>query len=137
VDRSAAEAFKRAVDLDPKYAPAWAGLAEATYNASQVAASVQEYTAMGQEALTAADKAIALRPDLADGYIARGFVRAWSQFDFQGAGQDLRRALALEPENPHVLSTYASSVLMPNGRLDESVSAVEHALKVDPLNADT
>jgi len=137
VDRSAAEAFKRAVDLDPKYAPAWAGLAEATYNASQVAASVPEYTAMGQEALAAADKAIALRPDLADGYIARGFVRAWIQFDFQGAGQDLRRALALEPENPHVLSTYANSVLMPNGRLDESVSTVEHALRVDPLNADT
>jgi adenylate cyclase len=137
VDRSAAEAFKRAVGLDPKYAPAWAGLAEATYNASQVSASIPEYIAMGQEALTAADKAIALRPDLADGYVARGFVRAWGQFDFQGAGEDLRRALALEPENPHVLSTYASSVLQPNGRLDESVSVVEHALKVDPLNADT
>jgi TolB-like protein/cytochrome c-type biogenesis protein CcmH/NrfG len=137
VDRSAAEAFKRAVDLDPKYAPAWAGLAEATFDASQVAASIPEYTAMGQEALTAADKAIALRPDLPDGYIARGYIRAWSQFDFQGAGQDLRRALALEPENPDVLSKYASSVLMPNGRLDEAVSAAEKALKVDPLNADT
>jgi TolB-like protein/cytochrome c-type biogenesis protein CcmH/NrfG len=137
VDRSAAEAFKRAVELDPKYAPAWAGLAEATYNASQVAASIPEYNAMGQEALTAADKAIALRPDLPDGYVARGFVRAWNQFDFQGADQDLRRALALEPENPDVLSMYASSVLMPSGRLDEAVAAAQKALKVDPLNADT
>ena len=128
-------AFKRAVDLDPKYAQAWAGLAEATSNASNLAASIPEFTSMGQEARTAADKAIALRPDLPDGYIARGFIRAWGQFDFQGAGEDLRRALALEPENSDVLSEYAHSVLMPNARLDEAVSAQKKALELDPLNA--
>ena len=135
--RNAAEAFKRAVDLDPKYAPAWARLAEATFNASTLAASIPEFTSMGQEARTAADKAIALRPDLPDGYIARGFIRAWGQFDFQGAGEDLRRALALEPENSDVLAEYAHSVLMPNARLDEAVSAQKKALELDPLNAFT
>src|ERR1700733_9997265 len=137
VDRSAAEAFKRAVDLDPSYAPAWAGLAEAILEGAGDCASVAECTIKSHAAQIAADKAISLGPDLADGYAARGYIRAWGLWDFQGAGEDLRRALALEPENSDVLSKYAASVLMPNGRLDEAVSAAEKALKVDPLNADT
>jgi hypothetical protein len=35
---------------------------------------------------TAAEKAITLRPDLADGYIVRGYIRSWGEWDFQGAG---------------------------------------------------
>jgi serine/threonine protein kinase/TolB-like protein len=136
VDRSAAEAFRRAVGLDPNYAPAWAGLAEATFWAAETATSGAEFTAMRQEAQTAADKAVALRPDLADGYIARGFVRAWSLWDFEGAEEDFRRALRIEPENSRALSRYSNSVLMPTGRLDEAVAMAKQALKGDPLNAE-
>jgi TolB-like protein/Tfp pilus assembly protein PilF len=134
VDRSAAEAFRRAVALDPNYAPAWAELAEATFAAKNDATSVAEFNAMTQEAETAADKAIALRPDLADGYTVRGYIRSWGQWDFQGAGEDFRRALALEPENSDVLFKYVASVLMPTGRLDEALTATEKVMKVDPLN---
>jgi tetratricopeptide (TPR) repeat protein len=134
-NRSAAEAFKKAVNLDPSYAPAWAGLAEAILQGAGDCASVAECTTKSHEAQIAADKAIALGPDLADGYATRGLIRAWGLWNFQGAGEDLRRALALEPENSSVLSKYADSVLMPNGRLDEAVAAKEKAQKVDPLNA--
>jgi serine/threonine protein kinase/Tfp pilus assembly protein PilF len=136
VDRSAAEAFRRAVNLDANYAPAWAGLAEAMFEATNEATSVAESTAMNQEAQTAADKAIALRPDLADGYIARGYIRSWGLWDFQGAGEDFRRALTIEPENSEALYRYSNSVLMPIGRLDEAVAMAKQALKGDPLNAD-
>jgi TolB-like protein/cytochrome c-type biogenesis protein CcmH/NrfG len=136
VDRNAAEAFRRAVDLDPSYASAWAGLAEATTNASDDAKSIAEFTAMRQKAQTAADKAVALRPDLADGYVARGYIRAWVLSDFQGADQDFRRALTIEPENSEALYRYSNSVLMPTGRLDEAVAMAKKALKSDPLNAD-
>ncbi len=136
VDRSAAEAFRRAVNLDPDYAPAWAGLAEAAYDAANDGTSVAEFTAMNQEAHSAADKAIALRPDLADGYIARGYIRAWNLWDFQGAGEDFRRALMIEPGNSQALYRYSNSVLMPTGRLDEAVAMAKQALIDDPLNAD-
>jgi TolB-like protein/thioredoxin-like negative regulator of GroEL len=135
VDRSAAEAFQRAVDLDPNYAPAWAGLAEATAEAAEDTIAVAELTAKRQKALTAADKAIALRPDLADGYVARGSIRAWDQWDFRGAGEDFRQALALDPENSNVLAKYVRSVLLPTGRLDEGVAAAEKVVKADPLNS--
>jgi serine/threonine protein kinase/tetratricopeptide (TPR) repeat protein len=134
VDRNAAEAFRRAVNLDPNYASAWAGLAEATLDADPT--SVAEFNAMRQEAQTAADKAIALRPDLADGYIARGYIRSLHLRDFQGADEDFRRALSIDPENSDALYRYSNSVLMPTGRLDEAVAMAEQAVKSDPLNAD-
>jgi serine/threonine protein kinase/TolB-like protein/cytochrome c-type biogenesis protein CcmH/NrfG len=137
VDRSAAEAFRRAVNLDPNFAAAWAGLAQATYWAAQIATSVAEFTAMIQEAQTAAYKAVALRPDLADGYVARGFIRAWVLWDYRGAGEDYRRALSIEPGNSEALSKYSNSVLRPTGRLDEAVAMAKQALKGDPFNADT
>jgi TolB-like protein/cytochrome c-type biogenesis protein CcmH/NrfG len=135
VDRIAAEAFKKAVEEDPNYAGAWAGLAEAIFESAEDTNSIAELTAKRQEALKAADRAIVLRPDLADGYIVRGYIRAWGYWDFQAAEDDFRHALALEPENPDVLVKYAGSVLTPTGRLDEAVAATEKALKADPLNS--
>jgi tetratricopeptide (TPR) repeat protein len=135
VDSVAAENFRKAVDLDPSYAAAWAGLAEAVFTAAGNCRGAAECTAKAQEAQTAADKAIELRPDLPDGYTARGYVRAWGEWDFQEAAVDFQRSLALEPENVDVLLNYSNSVLMPNGRLDEAVSTLGKALNVDPLNA--
>jgi TolB-like protein/Tfp pilus assembly protein PilF len=135
VDRSAAVAFRAAVNLDPNYAVAWAGLAEAEFEAAEDLSSVAELDAQRQQALRDADKAIRLQPDLADGYAARGGIRSWGLWQFQAAGEDFRRALALEPENYDVLVMYSRAVLLPTGRLDEAVAATEKALKADPLNS--
>jgi TolB-like protein/thioredoxin-like negative regulator of GroEL len=135
VDRIATENFRKAVTLDPSYAAAWAELALARFNGGGDCASAAACAARTEEAQNSADKAIALRPDLPDGYSARGYVRAWGLWDFRGAADDFQRALALEPENSDVLLRFTSSVLLPNGRLDEGVSATEKVLKVDPLNA--
>jgi len=139
VDRSAAEAFQRAVDLDPNYALAWAGLAKASFwadlSAWGLTESTAEHIAALQNVRATADKAVALAPDLAAGYMTRGFTRSLGQYDYEGAGEDIRRALVLEPENSDALFTYADAVLMPTGRLDEAATAVEKALKSDPLNA--
>lgn len=137
VDRSAAAAFRAAVNLDPNYAIAWAGLAEAEFDAAEELdlPSVAELDAQRQQALRHADKAIALQPGLADGYAARGYIRSWGQWEFHAAGEDFRHALALEPENFHLLFEYSLAVLLPTGRLDEAVAATEKALTADPLNS--
>jgi len=58
-------------------------------------------------------------------------------WDFRGAGEDFRQALALDPENSHVLARYVRSVLFPAGRLDEGIAASEKVVKADPLNSNS
>jgi serine/threonine-protein kinase len=90
----------------------------------------------GQDrAVTASDKAIALRPDLPDGYFARGFVRVPIRWDWQGASADLRKALELKPDDPDALLAYATTVLRGLNRLPEANAALRKAAELDPLNA--
>jgi len=97
--RRAAQAYEKALALDPGYAPAWAGLAAATLFRAYEAESAAAVREGKERAFAAAEKAVALGPDLAEGYVARGLVRALAQWDWDGARSDLERALALGPEN--------------------------------------
>ena len=133
--RRAMQAYRKAVELDPTYAPAWAGLATATYWVADNAESAAAIAAGQEQARSAAEKAVALRPDLADGYLARGFIRASVQWDWAGADEDLQRALTLGPENADVLFSYATVVLRRTGRLEEAAATLRKAIEIDPLNA--
>jgi TolB-like protein/Tfp pilus assembly protein PilF len=134
VDHDAAAAFRRAVTLDPHYAVAWAALSQATFEGAETSESVAQLVTGRGEAQKLAEMAINLQPDLADGYAARGVIRAWGNWDFQGAADDFRHALALEPENGDILLEYSHTVLLPKARLDEALAIVQKAMKVDPLN---
>ena len=133
--RRAKEAFERAVTLDPGYAAAWAGLALATFWVADSAESLSAIKAGQDRAVAAAEKAIALAPDLPDGYLARGFVRVPVQWDFDGARADLERALALKPDDPDVLNSYASLIVRALGHFPEGIAAARRATELDPLNA--
>ena len=133
--RRAMQAYRKAVELDPGYAPAWAGLSSATFWVANEEASAAAIAAGFEQARAAAEKAVALAPDLPDGFLARGGGRAAMQSDYAGAGEDLQRALALAPENADVLFTYAVAFLRPTGRLAEAAATLRKACEADPLNA--
>jgi serine/threonine-protein kinase len=129
-------ALRRALELDPGYAAAWAELAAALDSASEdEAVSTADWQKAKLEAFDAADRAIALAPKLANGYESRGYLRAWIRWDFKGAAEDYQRALALAPESPDALKGYAGSVLAPTGRLDEALSMARRVVELDPLSA--
>jgi TolB-like protein/Tfp pilus assembly protein PilF len=132
--RSAAGSYQRAIDLDPGYAPAWAGLSAAVYAVAEEAESDQAIAAGFTRARVAAEKAVALGPDLPESFRARGYLRALVAWDWPGAAADLERALALEPENPDALALVASLVLRPAGRLAEAEVLLRRATALDPLN---
>jgi serine/threonine-protein kinase len=92
-------------------------------------------TAGQERAVEAADKAIALAPDLPDGYVARGFVAVPIRWDFEGSRRDFEQALRLRPDDPETLSEYAVVVLRPLARLQEAIVALRKAVEFDPLNA--
>jgi tetratricopeptide (TPR) repeat protein len=130
----AVEAYRKAIALDPAYAAAYAGLAYAEIFASDYAATPEENAAGRQRALAAADKSIALAPDLAEGYAARAWMRSSITWDWSGGQADFDKALALEPGNAATQRRYG--VLLINlGQVSESIAANRKAIELDPLSS--
>jgi TolB-like protein/Tfp pilus assembly protein PilF len=130
----AVTAYRQATTLDPGFAAAFAGLAYAEAYAADSANTTAEIAAGQQRALAAADKAIALAPDLADGYAARGTLRASITWGWAGAQTDFERALALDPGNSTAQRRYGN-LLWCVGRAPEAIAATRKAIELDPLSS--
>jgi len=126
--------FRKAVELDPKYAPAWAGVAIASFHVGEgVGWHLDSRENDFARTLAAADKAIELGPDLADGYAARGYVRVVKTTDWAGARADLARALALSPGNAEAICSQGD-LFATLGRLPEAIATLSRATELDPLS---
>jgi TolB-like protein/Flp pilus assembly protein TadD len=132
----AAQAFERALRIDPGYAPAWAGLSSALFGRSEDPAKETVASVLKDKrgALDAANRAVALAPALADGYIARANlvdVRGW---DWTGALDDARRAIQLNPRDAFARSAHGE-LLVESGRKKDALPELELAVELDPLSA--
>jgi serine/threonine-protein kinase len=110
-------------------------LALATFWVADASDSLPAVLSGQDRAVAAAEKSIALGPDLPDGYLARGFVRVVIRWDWQGGNADMQRALKLKPDDPDTLHAYATGVLRALNRLPEATVALRKAVELDPLNA--
>jgi serine/threonine protein kinase/tetratricopeptide (TPR) repeat protein len=131
--RRSSEAYQRAIKLDPNYAAAYAGLATAEFWAAESAETTAAVAAARQRAMAAVDHAIALDPELAQGYAIRASLRSNITWDWVGAQADIGRALALDPgsSNIRIRHGYLLSSL---GRLPEAIVAARKAIELDPLS---
>ena len=130
--RRAQVAFRRALDLDPSFAPAWAGLGYARYSLNFF--ENKEDGRSKAEAMEEIEKAIALAPGLAEAYAARGSLRLMDRFDWKGARADFDRALALSPGEPFALEQVGFLLQGWRGQMKEAVATLQKALARDPLN---
>jgi len=126
-------AFQSAVALDPGYANAYAELASTQAAMADFAENTAQREAAIDQALAAAGKAIALAPDLPDGYAMRGNVLHRLRWDWRGSQADLARAIALDPNNARTLSNYGP-VLFSLGQRDEGIALLRKAVASDPLS---
>jgi len=126
------DAYKRALELDPDYAAAYAGLAFAESNLADITGD----GAGLERAKSAANRAIELASTEADGYAARGFLRFDFEWDWPGAMSDLERAVSLDPADSDAQRRYGD-LLLTLGRPTESIAAIKEALVLDPLAART
>jgi TolB-like protein/class 3 adenylate cyclase/Tfp pilus assembly protein PilF len=124
--------LEEALRLDPDYALAWAELCRA-YAGEADRGFVPVDEGYGR-ARVAVERALALKPDLAEGHARLGWIRMSHDWDWRGAEQSFARALELAPGNSLVLRL--AGVLARNlGRPDEAIFLTRRALEQDPLGA--
>jgi TolB-like protein/Flp pilus assembly protein TadD len=135
--RRAVTAYRHAVELDPMFASAYAGLAVSENEVARAPGNtVAEVQAAHARALAAADRAVELDPGMSEGYAARGFLRFNINWDWAGAEEDLTRAFKLDPGSYRAYTCYAC-FLASLGRLDEALKINLKGTQRDPLSADT
>ena len=129
--RRARELFQQAIDLDPSYAPAWSGIADA----SALLASWQfaDAGAMYPTATAAARRALELDPSLAEAHASLGFVKMNWEWDWDGVLMELHRAIELNP-NHETAHRWLSAFLAGIGRVSDAMPIAERALVLDPLS---
>jgi serine/threonine protein kinase/Flp pilus assembly protein TadD len=129
--RKGQEAFQQAIDLDPAYALAYAGLADSY-------AMLGDYSVLPPKeafprAEAAATRAIELDMALAEGHTSLAFVKMAYSWDWQTADREFRRAIELNPNYATAHQWYASYLVM-MGRFEESINEIKRAQELDPLS---
>jgi DNA-binding winged helix-turn-helix (wHTH) protein/Tfp pilus assembly protein PilF len=121
---NAEASFQKAIFLDQGFAPAYAKLA-------LVQLKRLDRPADPEVAETAARRAVALDPDLADAHAALGQILFLRHLEWSGAGQEFQRALELDPRSADALVSY-SLYLAALGRHAEAIASVKQARELDP-----
>jgi TolB-like protein/Tfp pilus assembly protein PilF len=126
--RDAADAFEQAVTIDPHYAQAWAGLAQAKALVWNWHLDT-EGTAQAQ-AEAAAQRALGIDPDNATAYVALGILDD-DRWQWADADKALRRAMKLAPGDAETIDQYAQ-FLDKTGHPEPALPQIEHANELDP-----
>ena len=135
------EYFQKAIELDPNYAPAYAGIATSYTNLANYNFALIAPKDAWPKAKAAATRAIAIDETLAAGHAALALVEYQWEWDWPAAEKEFQRALTIDPGSP---STYEPSpasanhwyshFLMTMRRTQESFRTGRQALTLDPLD---
>jgi TolB-like protein/Flp pilus assembly protein TadD len=126
------ELFEKATTVDPAYARAWVGLAQALEFAADF--DPKRTADLERRSQMAADRALVLDNTLAEAHAVRGSILLYRTWDFREAERSLARAVELNPREPRVMQEY-SDLLRLTSRGDLSRLEVERALLLDPRSA--
>ena len=123
------EYFQQAIEKDPRYALAYAGLA-GSYNQIGSFAWLPQREVI-PKSKAAALKALEIDDQLSDAHVALGYSSLSYDYDWPAAGKHFERAVALNPSaHGFAYSLYLSGL----GRGDEAVTEAKQALNLDPLS---
>lgn len=128
--KKAIEYFEQAIDLDPNYALAYAGLADSY-------AVLPNYSALKKKevlpkAEEAATKALELDDALAEAHASLAYIKYY-EWDFEGAEIEFKRSIELNP-NYATARHWHAACLTAMGRLNEAVAEIGRAVEIDPFS---
>jgi DNA-binding winged helix-turn-helix (wHTH) protein/tetratricopeptide (TPR) repeat protein len=130
--RRAVECFSHATQLDPEYALAWSGLADAN-SASPINGDAPPLV-MWPLAREAAARSVAAEPNLAEAQTSLGFVKFWFDWDWLMAEAAYRKAIELDPNYP-MAHRMLGITLAHMGRYAEARPEMARLRELDPLLA--
>src|SRR5262245_53082765 len=128
--KRAIDYFERAIQIDPKYAAAYAGLSQAWW-ARGIFGKIG-FSEAESPSRAAARKALELDDRLAEAYVVQADLKRLYDWDWTGAEDSVKRALELDPNNLNAHHTYAF-LLHALGRFPEAIAQIESASQRDPL----
>ena len=131
----ASDYLKRAVDLDPNFAQAWATLAQIRMDAYLYGEETARYREVRADVLESAAEALRLDPTLSDAHLAIGRLLNELDWDWHESEIEFKRAITLDPRNSLALRQ-ASAQAVQIGRLDEALQYAQSAVTLDPLQAE-
>jgi adenylate cyclase len=129
---AALQYFQKALEREPDYALAYAGIAFVWTARQQMGLVIpSEATPKAKEA---AQRALELDDTLPEVHFLWAAIKTWNDWDWEGGEQAFKRALELKPNYAEAL-VYYSNLLCYMGRLDEALAKAERAVHLDPLNS--
>ncbi len=123
--------FGKAIEKNPKYARAYAGLADC-YIILPITSDMRSEECF-PKASAAVTKALELDPTLAEAYTSQGTIRFWFDWDWAGAEAAFQKALELNG-NYAVARLYRAHCFSNTGKHYQALAEIEHARKLDPLS---
>jgi TolB-like protein len=123
--------FEQAIEKDPKFALAYAGISHVWIQRGNYSfASPEEANPKAMEALT---KSLELDSTRAEVYHSLAIIKTYIEWDWKGAEASFKKAIVLNPNYADALAGY-SCLLIIKGQMKEAIRLNELALKLDPLN---
>jgi TolB-like protein/Tfp pilus assembly protein PilF len=129
--RKAIDYFEQAIEIDPTYAVAYAGLADSYYRLSNIYESTSE--AM-PKARAAATRALQIDQTLSEGHASLGLVKLFYEWDWSGAAVAFSRAIESDTKNALAHQRFALYFNL-LGRTDEALRQIRLAAALDPLSS--
>jgi adenylate cyclase len=128
--RRGVEQFNRAIEIEPSYGPAYAGLAEAYVISGELFVSAKQ---IFPKARVAALKAREIDPELPEAHSALAMIKFAFDWDWDGAEAEFQRALQLDPNYVWAHDWYGWHLSL-RGRNAESIRELQRTVELDPLN---
>ena len=124
--------FGEALSRDPNYAQAWLGLSSVKFRMPLAGEepSIEFYP----EAKSAAQKALEIDPNLAEGHAMLGWIAFWYEWDWGASEEYFRRAIKSDPNETESHLGYAH-LLSNTGRHDQAMLELRRARELSPFNA--
>lgn len=131
--RSSLAYFTEAITIDPKFAPAYAGLADCYAQMGSIRVGIMQPWEALAKARPLLKRAIELDNDMAEAHCTLGLLKSWYDLDWAGAEREFQIALRLDPSHLTTL-IWQSLYLSAMGRHEESIASVRRARESEPLS---